>query len=83
MTCRMRDADLDDFPVGTRVMTPLGRIGTVIRHKGWESKKDAFLRATVQYDGEGEMVTLQPRFLRKIPCAHARAVVLVNQLELF
>ena len=78
-----RDVDLDDFPVGSCVMTPLGRRGVVIRHKGWESKKDAFLRATVQYEGSDEMVTLQPRFLRKVRAPAEDAVALGNQLELF
>ena len=79
--CVMRDVDLDDFPVGARVITPTGRTGTVIRHKGWESRKDAFLRATIRYDGGGaqELVTLQPRFLRKIPCVSVPMVVSVQR----
>ena len=64
-----RDLDVEDFPVGTRVMTPTGRIGTVIKHRGAESKLDHFLRVTVQLDSGGrhDLVTLQPNLLTKCP----------------
>ena len=64
-----RDLDVEDFPVGTRVMTPTGRKGTVIKHKGFESKHDHFLRVAVQMDGGGrhDLVTLQPHLLTKCP----------------
>ena len=42
-----RDVDMDMFPVGTRVMTPTGRVGTVIKHRGAESKFDQIGRAHV------------------------------------
>lgn len=61
--------DMDDFPVGTRVMTPTGRLGTVIKHKGAESKLDHFQRLTVRFDDGGRhgLVTLQPHLLAKYP----------------
>ena len=68
---KRRDVDMDEFPIGCRVITPSGRAGTVIRHKGYESKRDNFLRVIVRYDGRDRraLVTLQPRLLRKIPTA--------------
>lgn len=64
-----RMLDMEDFPVGTRVMTPTGRIGTVIKHRGAESKLDHFQRLTVQLDDGGRhaLVTLQPHLLTKYP----------------
>jgi hypothetical protein len=61
--------DMDDFPVGTRVMTPTGRIGTVVKHRGAESKLDHFQRLTVQLDNgtRHDLVTLQPHLLTKCP----------------
>lgn len=70
-----RDLDVEDFPVGTRVMTPTGRIGTVIKHRGAESKLDHFLRVTVLLDSGGrhDLVTLQPNLLTKCPPAEELA----------
>lgn len=70
-----RDIDIERFPAGTRVMTPTGRIGTVIKHRGAESKLDHFLRVTVQIDGGGrhDVVTLQPHLLTKCPPAEELA----------
>lgn len=64
-----RMLDMDDFPVGTRVMTPTGRIGTVTKHRGAESKQDHFQRLTVQLDNgtRHDLVTLQPHLLTKCP----------------
>ncbi len=64
-----RDLDIDLFPVGSRVKTPTGRVGTVIKHRGAESKLDHFLRVTVQLDGgtRHDLVTLQPQLLEKCP----------------
>lgn len=64
-----RMLDMDDFPVGTRVMTPTGRIGTVMKHRGAESKLDHFQRLTVQLDNgtRHDLVTLQPHLLTKFP----------------
>lgn len=64
-----RMLDMDDFPVGTRVMTPTGRIGTVMKHRGAESKLDHFQRLTVQLDNgtRHDLVTLQPHLLTKCP----------------
>lgn len=64
-----RDVDVDHFPPGTRVKTPTGRTGTVIKHRGHESKFDHFLRVTVLMDGgtRHDLVTLQPHLLMKCP----------------
>jgi hypothetical protein len=64
-----RMLDMEDFPVGTRVRTPTGRIGMVIKHRGAESKLDHFQRLTVQLDegGRHDLVTLQPHLLTKYP----------------
>jgi hypothetical protein len=62
-----RDVDIDRYPVGAKVQTPSGRIGTVIRHKGAESKKDHFMRVTVQLDSsKRDLVTLQPKLLKLV-----------------
>jgi hypothetical protein len=59
--------DVEDFPLGTRVETPTGRMGTVTKHRGAESKLDHFLRVTVLLDGprQKDYVTLQPHLLIK------------------
>lgn len=64
-----RMLDMDDLPVGTRVITPTGKTGTVIKHRGAESKLDHFQRLTVRLDGGGRhgLVTLQPHLLTKCP----------------
>lgn len=64
-----RMLDMDDMPVGTRVQTPSGRVGTVIKHRGAESKLDHFQRLTVQLDNgtRHDLVTLQPHLLTKCP----------------
>ncbi len=70
-----RMLDMEDFPVGTRVKTPSGRIGTVIKHRGAESKLDHFQRLTVRLDegGRHDLVTLQPHLLTKCPLETADA----------
>lgn len=60
----MRDVDLDQFPIGTLVRTPSGRVGKVIKHRGAESKHDHFLRLVVHFGGgPRDSVVLQPRLL--------------------
>lgn len=49
MLPRLRD--VEDFPVGTRVVTPSGQLGVVVAHKGTHSKFDAFERCMVRYTG--------------------------------
>ena len=62
---RARDIEIDRFPIGSRVRTPSGRTGTVIKHRGSESRLDCFVRVTVQFDGgrRHDLVTLQPHLL--------------------
>lgn len=81
---KLRDKDLDEFPIGSRVITPSGRAGTVIRHKGYESKRDNFLRVIVRYDGRDRraLVTLQPRLLRKVQQAVLVGVSLAQHMEI-
>ena len=69
-----RDLEVEDFPVGTRVKTPTGLLGTVIKHRGAESKFDHFLRVTVRLDGgtRHNLVTLQPHLLTKCPPEQGR-----------
>lgn len=55
--------DVDDFPLGTVVRTPSGRIGTVVKHHT-ESKLDYFQRVSVQFGkNPRDGVVLQPQFL--------------------
>jgi hypothetical protein len=58
--------ELDDFPIGSIVLTPLGNRAIVKRHLTGASKHDHFLRVILQYEGGhvNDMVTLQPRQLR-------------------
>lgn len=81
---KRRDKDLDEFPIGSRVITPSGRAGTVIRHKGYESKRDNFLRVIVRYDGRDRraLVTLQPKMLRKVQQAVLVGVSLAQHMEI-
>lgn len=81
---KRRDVDMDEFPIGCRVITPSGRAGTVIRHKGYESKRDNFLRVIVRYDGRDRraLVTLQPRLLRKVQRAVLVGVSLAQHMEI-
>lgn len=66
MSGRLRD--VDDFPIGTRVITPSDRPGVVVAHQGAESKDDMHERCVVRYtDAHGEdrnLVTLLPHLLR-------------------
>jgi len=62
-----RLCDVDDFPVMTRVLTPMGRPGVVIAHKGAASRWDAHERCVIRYtDGGGRdraTVELLPHLL--------------------
>lgn len=56
--------DMDDFPLGTIVRTPSGRIGVVVKHKGAQSRLDSFQRIVIEFDRpHGDSVTLQPHLL--------------------
>jgi len=59
--------DVDDFPVGTQVVTPMGRSGVVIAHKGAMSRFDAHERCVIRYQNGGgrdrETVELLPHLL--------------------
>lgn len=64
----MINRDVDDFPVGSTVVTPTGRTGVVVAHKGYESRRDPFMRLLIKLDGGGrqDMVQLQPRYVRHL-----------------
>ena len=81
---RRRDVDVERLPVGTRVVTPTGKRGTVIRHKGRESRRDAFMRVTVLLDNEGPrgLVTLQPKLLRIVHQARILGVSSCQVMEI-
>jgi hypothetical protein len=32
--------DMEDFPIGSKVKTPSGRVGTVVKHRGAQSRHD-------------------------------------------
>jgi hypothetical protein len=68
--------EIDDVPIGTRVKTPTGRVGTVIKHKGdkhfyrhLQRNHDLFPRALILFDGGNprDTVTLQPHLLELVP----------------
>jgi len=60
--------DVDDFPIGSSVVTPTGRPGVVIAHKGAHSRFDAHERCVVRYQGGGrrDTVTLLPNLLIRV-----------------
>lgn len=64
----MRQRDVAEFPVGTPVITPMGHLGTVVAHRGAESKFDLHERCIVRYEGNvdkySNTVTLRPCLLR-------------------
>lgn len=56
--------DMEDFPIGSVVKTPSGRIGTVIKHRGAQSRHDLFQRIIIEFDEPyGDTVALQPYLL--------------------
>lgn len=63
-----RNRDVEDFPVGSVVVTPTGKTGVVVAHKGYESRQDPFMRVMVRLDGgdRQDIVQLQPHYLRLI-----------------
>lgn len=59
--------DMEDFPVGTVVRTPTGRVGTVVKHRGAESKHDHFQRVVVFFGPrQRDSVALQPHLLERL-----------------
>lgn len=59
--------DMEDFPIGSEVKTPSGRIGTVIKHRGAQSRHDLFQRIIIEFDEPfGDTVALQPHLLTMI-----------------
>jgi hypothetical protein len=55
---------MEDFPIGSAVQTPSGRIGTVIKHRGAQSRHDLFQRIIIEFDEPfGDTVALQPHLL--------------------
>ena len=59
--------DMEDFPIGSIVKTPSGRIGTVVKHRGAQSRFDLFQRIIIEFeDPIGDSVALQPHLLTMI-----------------
>jgi hypothetical protein len=56
--------DMEDFPIGLKVKTPSGRVGTVVKHRGAQSRHDLFQR--IIDEPLGDSVALQPHLLRLI-----------------
>jgi hypothetical protein len=62
-----RMLDIDDLPPGTWVRTPCGKVGTVIKSRGAESRLDYFQRVVVYFGGGArDTVVLQPHLLVKL-----------------
>ncbi len=60
-------SDMEDFPIGSIVKTPSGRIGTVVKHRGAQSRFDLFQRIIIEFeDPIGDSVALQPHLLTMI-----------------
>ena len=56
--------DMEDFPIGSIVKTPSGRVGTVVKHRGAQSRHDLFQRIIIEFeDPIGDSVALQPHLL--------------------
>ena len=59
--------DMEDFPIGSIVKTPSGRVGTVVKHRGAQSRHDLFQRIIIEFeDPIGDSVALQPYLLTMI-----------------
>lgn len=59
--------DMEDFPIGSIVKTPSGRVGTVVKHRGAQSRFDLFQRIIIEFeDPIGDSVALQPHLLTMI-----------------
>ncbi|MBC42825.1 MAG: hypothetical protein CML19_11425 [Pusillimonas sp.] len=72
-----RDRDVEDFPIGSVVVTPTGKTGVVVAHKGYESKFDPFMRVMIKLDGgdRQDVVQLQPKYLRMLGDEESRISV--------
>ena len=59
--------DMEDFPIGSSVNTPSGRVGRVVKHRGAQSRHDLFQRIIIEFeDPIGDSVALQPHLLTMI-----------------
>ena len=59
--------DMEDFPIGSIVKTPSGRVGRVVKHRGAQSRHDLFQRIIIEFDEPfGDSVALQPHLLKMI-----------------
>ena len=64
---RRRMVDVDYFPEGCQVITPTGRVGTVIKPRMLESKRDSFVRLEVRFSADPrDSVALQPHLLVRV-----------------
>ena len=59
--------DMEDFPIGSIVKTPSGRVGRVVKHRGAQIRHDLFQRIIIEFeDPIGDSVALQPHLLTMI-----------------
>ena len=59
--------DMEDFPIGSIVKTPSGRVGRVVKHRGAQSRHDLFQRIIIEFeDPIGDSVALQPHLLTMV-----------------
>ena len=59
--------DMEDFPIGSIVKTPSGRVGMVVKHRGSQSRHDLFQRIIIEFEEPiGDSVALQPHLLTMI-----------------
>jgi hypothetical protein len=59
--------DMEDFPIGSKVKTPSGRVGIVVKHRGAQSRHDLFQRIIIEFDQPiGDSVALQPHLLKLV-----------------
>ena len=65
--CKRRRVEVDYFPEGCQVITPTGRVGTVIKSRMLESKRDSFVRLEVRFSADPrDSVALQPHLLVRV-----------------
>ena len=64
---RSKVYDFDFFYPGCQVITPTGRVGTVIKPRGFDSKKDDCVRIEVRFtEDPRDSVLLQPHLLVRV-----------------
>ena len=77
--------DMEDFPIRSKVKTLSGRVDTVVKHRGAQSRHDLFQRIIIEFDELiGYSVALQSHLLKLIkePSTSSRfKIIKSNQRE--